>query len=133
MPATTPSPDVDLSGVPTLSPLTPAVPVPAATPVTTADTSGTGAATTQTSDVADNFRIQLAALKTEAEANKTWSRLLAKHNDVLSALTVHIVRADLGSQGIYYRVQAGPFADKASAKAACDKLKTAGQQCLVKP
>ena len=131
-PATTPAPDVDLSGVPTLSPLTPTVQVPAAA-VTTADTSGTGGATTQTSNVADNFRIQLAALKTEAEANKTWNRILAKHDDVLGALTVHIVRADLGSQGIYYRVQAGPFADKASAKAACDKLKTAGQQCLVKP
>jgi hypothetical protein len=132
-PAAAPAPDVDLSGVPTLSPLTPVAPVPAATPVTTADTSGTAGATIQTSDVADNFRIQLAALKSEAEANKTWNRILAKHNDVLGPLTVHIVRADLGTQGIYYRVQAGPFADKASAKAACDKLKSAGQQCLVKP
>ncbi len=129
--ATTPS-DVDLSGVPTLSPATP---LPATTvPATTmADNSGTAGATTQTGEVADNFRIQLAALKSEAEANKAWTRILAKHNDVLGALTVHIVRADLGSQGIYYRVQAGPFADKASAKAACDKLKSGGQQCLVKP
>ena len=83
--------------------------------------------------MADNFHIQLAALKSEAEANKTWKRILAKHNDVLGSLTVHIVKADLGGQGIYYRVQAGPFADKASAAAACDQLKTAGQQCLVKP
>ncbi len=83
--------------------------------------------------MADNFRIQLAALKTEAEANTTWKRILAKHNDVLGSLSVHIVKADLGAQGIYYRVQAGPFADKASAAAACDQLKTAGQQCLVKP
>jgi cell division septation protein DedD len=137
--SSTPAPDVDLSGVPTLAPtMAPTTPVPAATPVTTAntsgaDTSGTAGATTQTSTVADNFHIQLAALKTEAEANTTWNRLLAKHNDVLGALTLHIVRADLGTQGIYYRVQAGPFADKASAKSACDKLKTAGQQCLVKP
>jgi cell division septation protein DedD len=129
--ATTTS-DVDLSGVPTLSPATPllATSVPAATMV---DNSGTAGATTQTGAVADNFHIQLAALKSEAEANKAWTRILAKHNDVLSALTVHIVRADLGSQGIYYRVQAGPFADKASAKAACDKLKSGGQQCLIKP
>jgi len=132
---TTASPDVDLSGVPTLAPTLP-LPEP-----TTADNAGTAAgaatgasnATIQTAGVADNFRIQLAALKSEAEANKTWNRILAKHNDVLGPLTVHIVRADLGSQGIYYRVQAGPFADKASAKAACDQLKSAGQQCLVKP
>ncbi len=101
---------------------------------TAADTTGTaGSTTTQTSDVADKFRIQLAALKSEAEANTTWKRILAKHNDVLGSLTVHIVKADLGGQGIYYRVQAGPFADKASAAAVCDQLKTAGQQCLVKP
>jgi cell division septation protein DedD len=129
--ATTTS-DVDLSGVPTLSPATPlsATAVPAATIV---DNSGTTGAATQTGAAADNFHIQLAALKSEAEANKAWTRILAKHNDVLGALTVHIVRADLGSQGIYYRVQAGPFADKASAKAACDKLKSGGQQCLIKP
>src|SRR6266404_2604224 len=128
----TTAPDVDLSGVPTLSPATPlsATSVPAATMV---DNSGTAGATTQTGAVADNFHIQLAALKSEAEANKAWTRILAKNNDVLSALTDHIVRADLGSQGIYYRVQAGPFADKASAKAACDKLKSGGQQCLIKP
>jgi hypothetical protein len=133
---------VDLSGVPTLSPLTvmPAAPqpdtaatTPSATTTTTADNSGTAAATTDTSQVADNFRIQLAAVKSDAEANKAWKRVLAKHGDVLGALTLHIIRADLGSQGIYYRVQAGPFADKASAKAVCDKLKAAGQQCLVKP
>jgi cell division septation protein DedD len=118
--------------VPTLSPTTPlsATAVPAATIV---DNSGTTGAATQTGAAADNFHIQLAALKSEAEANKAWTRILAKHNDVLGALTVHIVRADLGSQGIYYRVQAGPFADKASAKAACDKLKSGGQQCLIKP
>jgi len=132
---TTAPSDVDLSGVPTLAPT---LPVPETTTADTsgtasATTSGTSNATTQTAAVSDNFRIQLAALKTEAEANKTWDRILAKHNDVLGPLTVHIVRADLGSQGIYYRVQAGPFADKASAKAACDKLKSVGQQCLVKP
>jgi sporulation related protein len=132
--ATTPS-DLDLSGVPTLAP---ALPVPE---TTTADNSGsaTGAtagastSTTQTASIADNFHIQLAALRSEADAKRSWDQILAKHNDVLGPLTVHIVRADLGSQGIYYRLQAGPFADKASAKAACDKLKSAGQQCLVKP
>jgi cell division septation protein DedD len=88
---------------------------------------------TQTAAIADNFRIQLAALRSEADAYKTWGRILANHNDVLRLVRVHIVRADLGSQGIYYRVEAGPFDDKASAKVVCDKLKSVGQQCLVKP
>jgi hypothetical protein len=122
--------DAELYGVPILAPTTTTAPAASTTTnVASADTSGA----TQSSTVADNFHIQLAALKSEAEANKTWKRILAKHNDVLGSLTVHIVRADLGAQGIYYRVQAGPFADKASAAAVCDQLKTAGQQCLVKP
>lgn len=130
---TNPSTDAaELYGVPTLAPTTATTTTtaPAATTtVASADTSGTA----PTSSVADNFHIQLAAVKSEAEANKAWKRILAKHTDVLGSLTVHIVRADLGTQGIYYRVQAGPFADKASAAAVCDQLKTAGQQCLVKP
>jgi len=127
---TTPATDaaVDLYGVPTLAP-TSSTPS-GTTTVASADTTST---TAPASSVADNFRIQLAALKSEAEANKTWKRILSKHNDVLGSLTLHIVKADLGAQGIYYRVQAGPFADKASAAAACDQLKSAGQQCLVKP
>ena len=123
------------SGVPTLSPLTPAP----STSVATMDNTGLGSSTaattttTQTVAVTDNSQIQLAALKSEAEASKAWKKILAKHNDLLGDLTAHIVRADLGAQGIYYRVQAGPFADKASAKAVCDKLKGQGQPCLVKP
>ena len=130
--ATTSPSEAGLSGVPTLAPTLQA---PASTMAVTspADSSGLPEATTQNAAVADNFRIQLAALKSEAEAKKAWDRMLAKHSDVLGPLTVHIVRTDLASQGIYYRVQAGPFADKASAKAICDQLKTKGQQCLVKP
>jgi cell division septation protein DedD len=81
----------------------------------------------------DNFRIQLAALRSKADAIKTCDQILATHYEILGSLTVHIARADLGSQGIYYRVEAGPFDDKTSAKAICDKLKSVGQQCLVKP
>ena len=127
-------PDIDLTGVPTLAPRL-AQPAQAETvaALTTADNSGTAAPATQTAAVSDNFRIQLAALKSQAEAQKSWDRILAKHTDVLGSLTLHIVRADLGAQGIYYRVQAGPFADKVSAKTVCDQLKSAGQQCLVKP
>jgi cell division septation protein DedD len=131
--------------VPTLSPFSgsampdstaPSTTAPATTTTTTStDTTTTAdagsAATTGT--VADNYRIQLAAVKSQADADKAWKRILAKHTDVLGSLTVHIVRADLGTQGIYYRVQAGPFADKASAQSVCEQLKSSGQQCLVKP
>jgi cell division septation protein DedD len=90
-------------------------------------------AKTQTAIASGNYRIQLAALKSESAARTAWKRLLAKHKGVLGPLSLQVQRADLGSQGIYYRVEAGPFAEKSAAKAACTKLKAQGQQCLVKP
>ena len=137
---TNPSTDAgDLYGVPTLAPTTgsttataTAPAAPATTAATTTVASAGTSASSQPAATAD-FRIQLAALKSEAEANSAWKRIQSKHIDVLGSLSVHIVRADLGAQGNYYRVQAGPFPHKASAGAACDKLKSSGQQCLVKP
>ncbi len=125
--------------VPTLSPLAGSAP-DASAPAAAATVPSTGTTTTADAgsaatagSVADNYRIQLAAVKSQADADKAWKRILAKHGDVLGSLTVHIVRADLGTQGVYYRVQAGPFADKASAQSVCEQLKSSGQQCLVKP
>ena len=80
-----------------------------------------------------NYRVQLAALKSEADANSAWKRLAAKYPDVLGSLAPHLEKADLGTKGIYYRVQAGPFTDKNAARDVCAKLKGLGQQCLVKP
>lgn len=82
---------------------------------------------------AGNYRVQLAALKSEADAKTAWKRLAAKYPDVLGSLSLHLEKADLGTKGIYYRVQAGPFTDKNAARDICAKLKAKGQQCLVKP
>ncbi len=38
---------------------------------------------------------------------------------------------DLGARGIFYRVQAGYFPDRASALELCTALKARGQDCLV--
>jgi hypothetical protein len=45
------------------------------------------------------------------------------------ALTVESV--DLGTKGIYHRIQAGPFPDKAAAAAKCAAIKQMKQDCLV--
>src|SRR6202007_808621 len=91
-----------------------AQPPVAALPVAPAATATAPTATQTASLSPGSFRIQLAAVKSEAAAKKTWKRLVAKHQDLLGPLTMEVVRADLGGQGIYYRVQAGPFTDKAA-------------------
>ena len=104
-----------------------------ATTTTAAPASATPASptTTQTASLG-NYRIQLASLKSEAAAEKTWKRLSSKYKDVLASLTVHIQKVALAS-GTFYRLQAGPFEDRTAAADACAKLKAHGQQCLVKP
>jgi hypothetical protein len=118
----------------------PSAPAATDTQGTTAtDQAATGTAATAPAPANDaptaagNYRVQLAALKTEADAKTAWKRLAAKYPDILGPLAMHIEKVDLGTKGIYYRVQAGPFTDKNAARDVCAKLTPNGQPCLVKP
>ncbi len=75
--------------------------------------------------------MQLAAGKSEASVQKEWAALQKAHPDLLGALSLHIERVDKGASGIFYRLQAGPLADKTAAKELCASLKQKGQDCLV--
>ena len=80
---------------------------------------------------AGNTRVQLAAGKSEASVQKEWAALQKAHPDLLGPLSLHIERVDKGASGIFYRLQAGPLADKTVAKDLCASLKQKGQDCLV--
>src|SRR5688572_24569360 len=80
---------------------------------------------------AGNTRVQLAAGKSEASVQKEWAALQKAHPDLLGPLSLHIERVDKGASGIFYRLQAGPLADKTAAKDLCASLKQKGQDCLV--
>ena len=75
--------------------------------------------------------MQLAAGKTEASVQKEWAALQKAHPYLLGPLSLTIERVDKGSAGIFYRLQAGPLADKTAAKQLCASLKQKGQDCLV--
>ena len=77
------------------------------------------------------IRIQLASVPDPNDATGEWKRLQHKYATTLGDLALTVETADLGAKGIFHRVQAGPFADKASAKAKCAELKAAGAACLV--
>jgi hypothetical protein len=62
---------------------------------------------------------------------KEWVALQKAHPDLLGSLSLTIERVDKGASGIFYRLQAGPLADKAAAKQLCTSLKHKGQDCLV--
>ncbi len=83
------------------------------------------------SAVRGNYRVQLASLRSPERAERAWKRLQKKHPKILSPLRLTIQKADLGlERGVFYRLQVGPFADKAAARAACSTFKQAGMSCL---
>lgn len=85
----------------------------------------------QVAAAGDGFRVQLAAVKSEADARAEWTRLQKAHADLLGGLQPTIQRADLGAQGVFYRIQGGPLASREAAAALCDRLKAKNQACLV--
>ena len=80
---------------------------------------------------AGKIRVQLAAGKSEASVQKEWAALQKAHPDLLGSLSLQIERVDKGASGIFYRLQAGPLADKTAAKQLCASLKQKGQDCIV--
>lgn len=77
------------------------------------------------------LRIQIAATKDEASARAEFARLQKAHADLLGNLSATVVKADLGDKGTFYRIQAGPIADKAQADKLCSQLKPLGIGCIV--
>lgn len=76
------------------------------------------------------FRIQLASVRTEAEAAAEWKRLAGRHPGALGGLNMQVAKADLGEKGVYYRVQGGSV-DEARAKTICAQLKAQNVGCVV--
>jgi SPOR domain len=77
------------------------------------------------------FVAQVAALQSEPAVATAWSRLASRAPALFAHAELDVERADLGTRGIYYRVRAGYFADRANAGLFCDRIKQMGQDCMV--
>ena len=84
-----------------------------------------------TSSVAGAFQIQLVSVPTEEAAQSEWKRISGRHKDLFASLTPAVTKADLGDKGIYYRLRAGPLADKAAADQLCAALAADKVGCIV--
>lgn len=78
-----------------------------------------------------DWQIQLMSSPNRDAIEKSWLDLNKKYV-VLSGLGYEIETADLGSSGIFYRLKAGAFAQKADADEICAKIKASGGSCIVK-
>jgi cell division septation protein DedD len=77
------------------------------------------------------FVVQIAALRSEGAADAAWDRLARRDAALFAGASKDIQRADLGPKGVYHRLRAGYFADRAEAARFCDRVKTLGQECIV--
>lgn len=68
------------------------------------------------------FRIQLGAFRTRAKATSHGQGLKRKHQGLLGQLNMVVERVDLGSRGIFFRLRAGPFANRQTARSLCRSL-----------
>ena len=74
----------------------------------------------------------MASLKSRAAVQQNWTTLQRQHSDLLGKLELNIQSVQLsGGRGTYYRMQAGPLASRAQARALCESLKSRKQGCIV--
>ena len=76
------------------------------------------------------YVVQLSAERGEAAAHAKSQVLQTKYRNIFADRKPFIRRADLGDRGIYFRVQAGPFAIE-EANQICGNLKKSGADCIV--
>ena len=121
---TTPEPIAPESAAPEPAASPPAAPELAAAvpapPVQTAAWTPSGA-----------YVVQLASLRARAGTRPAWVRLQRAHPMLLGDRELAVQEVDLGERGIFYRVQAGFFPDRAGASDLCRALKARQQDCLV--
>jgi cell division protein FtsN len=75
--------------------------------------------------------LQIGAYESEALAEGAWKTFQNRYMEIAESMSPDVQRADLGQRGIWYRLRAGPFADRAAAISACERLKSRGGNCFV--
>jgi hypothetical protein len=77
------------------------------------------------------FLAQIASLKSAEAADAAWARFARRAPALFGPARKDVQQADLGERGIYFRVRAGYFANRADAAQFCGQVKALGQECLV--
>ena len=77
------------------------------------------------------YRIQLGAFRQPEIAAQAWANIARTHPTLTTAMQHAIEKADLGTRGIYYRLQAGNFETANAAKSQCIDFITHKVDCIV--
>jgi SPOR domain len=77
-----------------------------------------------------DYRIQLAAVRGQSDAKRAWDLFMGDLRPVLGDVAPIFERAETAN-GVFYRVQIGPFASQQTAESLCEELKQHNASCFV--
>ena len=78
-----------------------------------------------------SYRVQLASSRSEKEARDYWARLASQYGSAIGDHEPVIEKTDLGTLGIFYRLQVGPFEEKQEPLRLCNEFKRNGLDCFL--
>jgi hypothetical protein len=116
--------------------LAPAVEAPPAAPVDLLDNPPAEAAAAPPSPApiatsGEGYLVQVSSQRSREQAEASFADMQRRYASVLGNLTGSVQEANLGEQGIYYRVRVGPWATRDEATSVCEALLGAGGTCFV--
>jgi cell division septation protein DedD len=79
----------------------------------------------------DQWRIQLASLRSQESVNLFWNDRKTTFPGLLGGLKLQIEKISISGRGDFFRVKAGPFLSRAEASRVCDSLKVKNIDCLI--
>ena len=77
------------------------------------------------------FRLQVAAVRSRAEAEALAQKLKQAHGSAIGGREPAIEQSVIGAMGTFYRVRVGPYADANEPRQLCSRIKPDGFDCLV--
>ena len=77
------------------------------------------------------YGLHLASYRRRDNAYSGWDVLTGAHPDILAGFRPRLASADLPGLGLYYRLKAGPVADRDEAIALCRQIEARGDYCAV--
>ena len=83
-----------------------------------------------TGDASKGFLVQMGSFPEQTKAQSEMAKLQKKYADTLGGVKLHLTRVDLGSKGIYYRVQSESLSD-AQARSICATLWGQKAPCII--
>lgn len=84
-----------------------------------------------TQNTASGWTVQLSSQRNSDAAWDVWKNLSTRYSSILKGQKPAVVKADLGSRGIFYRLRVHDLDSKRKAARLCNKLKRKGSSCYV--